>query len=498
MRAAITLLSGIRRKKRAIIACLAIWLFAVGLYQTIKPLPGGIDVRGREWLIPEDEVRFLYDLTYENRYGEIVHEQEIFNTVFDVIENARHYILIDMFLFNDQLGRITSPYRKLSGELTALLIKKKLEYPLIEIDFITDDINNVYGGAPSAELVSLREAGVNVIITNNNRIRDSNLLYSPFWRTFFQWFGNPERGGFLPHPFSPSGRKVTLRSYLTLLNFKANHRKIIIADSDGGLTALVLSANCHDASSAHSNVGIMMTGSICRELYDSEYAIASFSGKQLQDMIPYEENNDAPHPPDGNHVVVQALCGKAIKHEMIHLFDETDRGDSLSMAMFYLAERDVIRSLLDAGQRGVVVRIILDPSKDAFGYEKHGIPNRQVANELIRRSRGAVAIRWQNTHGEQFHTKLVHVRRKDGTSTVFAGSANLTRRNLRNYNLELDVKVAGFSGAACMVDAGNYFDRLWTNEAGHRYTLDYNRYEDTSVTRTILYRMYEYAGLSTF
>lgn len=498
MHAIFTLLRGIRPRKRAFIPCLVLWLFAVGLYQTIKPLPEGVDVRGSEWSIPEDDVRFLSDVTYEDKNGEIVHDQEIFDTVFDVIENARHYILIDMFLFNSQPGREASPYRNLSGELTALLIKKKLEYPRIAIDFITDDINNVYGGAPSAELDSLRQAGIHVIITDNARLRDSNLFYSPFWRTFIQWFGNSDTGGFLPHPFSQTGRKVTLRSYLTLINFKANHRKVIIADDGDGLTGLVLSANCHDASSAHSNVGFMIKGDIWREVYDSENAIASFSGERLQGIRRSVQNNAIRQSRDGERLVVQALGGKALKNEILRLFGEADGGDSLSMAMFYLAERDVIRSLLDAAGRGAVIRIILDPSKDAFGYEKHGIPNRQVANELNRRSGGAVAIRWQNTHGEQFHTKLIHIRRKDGTSTVLLGSANLTRRNFRNYNLELDIKAAGSSGTACMVDVENYFNRFWTNEAGNRYTLDYDHYKDTSVMKTILYRIYEHAGVSTF
>ena len=248
MHTAMKLLKGAYRRGCLLLLCLIVWLFAVGLYHTVKPLPDGITVYGREWRVPEDRVRFLFDLTYENRDRDIVSEQEIFDTAFAVIENARRYILIDMFLFNSRMARVSGAHRNLAGELTALLIEKKRRYPLIVIDLITDDINTVYGGAPSPELTSLSEAGVNVVITNHKPLRDSNPIYSSVWRTCFQWFGNADSGGIFPHPFSQSGERVTLRSYLALLNFKANHRKVIVADDGDTLTGLIISANCHDAS----------------------------------------------------------------------------------------------------------------------------------------------------------------------------------------------------------------------------------------------------------
>jgi len=241
----------------------------------------------------------------------------------------------------------------------------------------------------------------------------------------------------------------------------------------------------------------MMSGDIWREVYDSENAIAALSGKRLEDIIP-RTNDSTSAPPDESFLTVRVLSEQAIKTELLRLLGETGRGDSLSMAMFYLTEREVMRSLLDAAERGAVVRIILDPSKDAFGYDKHGIPNRQAAAELVRKSGQAIKIRWQNTHGEQFHAKLVSVRKTDGTSALLLGSANLTRRNIRGYNLELDVRISGSSDAACMERTSSFFERLWSNEAGDPYTLDYEAYEDTSLLKTMLYRVYEYAGLSTF
>src|SRR6185369_17305668 len=85
-------------------------------------------------------------------------------------------------------------------------------------------------------------------------------------------------------------------------------------------------------------------------------------------------------------------------------------GDAIDVAMFYLSERDVVRALISAAKRGVSVRVILDPNKDAFGRTKNGIPNRSVATELAAASDGAIKVRWFRTHGEQFHSKLVAMR----------------------------------------------------------------------------------------
>ena len=38
--------------------------------------------------------------------------------------------------------------------------------------------------------------------------------------------------------------------------------------------------------------------------------------------------------------------------------------------MFYLSERKIVKGLIAAHERGVKLRILLDPNKDAFGREK--------------------------------------------------------------------------------------------------------------------------------
>ena len=181
---------------------------------------------------------------------------------------------------------------------------------------------------------------------------------------------------------------------------------------------------------------------------------------------------------------------------MISTLDATGQGDSIDIAMFYLSDRGVIRALLDADRRGAKTRIILDPNKDSFGREKGGIPNRQVAYELTRKSSGRILVRWFDTHGEQFHAKLVVVRHA-GRLTMFGGSANLTRRNLRDYNLEADLMVIAPRDATVSRRVMGYVERIWTNRGG-QYTVEYETYEDRSILKRLVYRVQEFAGLSSY
>jgi phosphatidylserine/phosphatidylglycerophosphate/cardiolipin synthase-like enzyme len=159
----------------------------------------------------------------------------------------------------------------------------------------------------------------------------------------------------------------------------------------------------------------------------------------------------------------------------------------------------VLRALHEAAARGAAVRVLLDPNKDAFGREKNGIPNRPVATELVASSDGAIRLRWYRTHGEQFHVKLVAVRGREGYWLTL-GSANLTRRNLRDYNLEANVVVETPRESALEMAVLQWFDGLWTNRApaGVEYTAEFGAYADASQLNYWGYRFMEATGLSTF
>src|SRR5699024_7622819 len=225
---------------------------------------------------------------------------------------------------------------------------------------------------------------------------------------------------------------VTLRTYLALLNFKANHRKTLIVDGERGPEALVTSANPHDASSRHDNIAITFDGPAVGDLLKSERAVVRFSASDGPDWPPlaFERN-------DQTVAKIRILTEAAIRDAALAMIGSANQGDSLDLLMFYLSHRDIVEALVAARERGVELRVLLDPNEDAFGRKKNGVPNRQVAWEL---HTAGIPVRWCNTRGEQCHGKMLILRREEGPALVLAGSANFTRRNLDNYNLETNLQ----------------------------------------------------------
>ena len=458
-----------------------------GLHFSFKPLPEGCSYRGSELGLELGQVEFLKDLTYVTASGQRTSQQEIFDTAFRLIDEAQSYILIDWFLFNPFLGKQEQAHRQLCRELTEHLLAKKAAQPGLAIDFITDPINLAYGGSELAELERLKSAGVNVIVTDLEELRDSNLVYSPLWRVLFAWMGQSRSYGYIQHPFSESMPPVNLRSYLAAANFKANHRKVLLTDGPDGWRSLISSANPHDASSAHSNVALLIKGDFAREVYVSEQAVAKLSHASLQ---PVAFASEAQGP---GSLSIKLLTEQAIERELLWRLRSLGQGDELAIAMFYVSSRPVIKALKAAAGRGARIRLILDPSNDAFGRSKYGIPNQTTAYELA----GCSELRWYRVSGEQFHTKLALIERRDGTSALILGSANLTRRNIAGYNLETDAVLSGAGDQAVFAEVRTYFERLWSNQGGS-YTQPAGAYAPPSALKRGLTRVFEVSGWSTF
>ena len=479
---------------------LALWA-VTALWNMFKPLPAGVSIRGTIVETPLGQLQFLNDVTGADVFGAPVVRQQIFDSVIALIGQSREYLVLDFFLFNGQRGTAVDakPNRELSVELRDALLARKRAMPDMRILVIADPINDVYGALPSRDLADLRGAGIEVVTPDLDELRDSNPIYSSLWRLTMSWWAGDGSGeANLPNPFDAGPERVSLAAWGRLLNFKADHRKVIIGDDGkGGITGIVTSANPHDASSLHSNVGLKLSGAALEPLLDSELSIAAeagWNGGWSTSSIPA-----APALAPENTARVQVLTEGEIGAAIVRNFAGARVGDSIDIAMFYLSDRDVIQSLLAAAKRGVAVRVLLDPNKDAFGRTKNGIPNRSVATELAAASDGAIKVRWFRTHGEQFHSKLVSLR----TATEFwftLGSANLTRRNLENYNLEANVAASVPLNAEIATQITAWFDSLWTNHGPPEleYTAEFGAYADPSQSSYWLYRVMEATGLSTF
>src|SRR5262249_38832888 len=109
---------------------LLLWLL-VALWNLYKPLPDGASVRGAVVETPLDELQFLADVTGADAFGETTPRQQIFDAVLRVIGDAREYLVLDFFLFNEQAGAQSGvkQYRELSRELHDALLARKRAVP---------------------------------------------------------------------------------------------------------------------------------------------------------------------------------------------------------------------------------------------------------------------------------------------------------------------------------------------------------------------------------
>lgn len=469
-------------------------LFAIGcviyvcsvVYGAFKPLPGGVS----KWFESSktNDVKLLVDKTYEKE-NHMYYNHEIFNEQLKTIQEADDFIILDMFLFNNTYDGQKN-FTKLTETLTQALIDKKKESPNIRIYMLTDPINSFYGSYTPEHYRKLRDNGIALYETNLVKLRDSNPLYSGLWRPTLRWFGNNENG-IITNIFSKDAPNVTVRGFGRLLNMKANHRKTLVTED----AAIISSSNPHDPSAHHQNIAVKVTGKLQEDLIKSEVSALNMSGSKLS-ASDFNITHRA-YSSDMDYTTTLVTEGK-IKAALLEQINMTKTGDRVKMGMFYLSDRDIIKALIKASKRGVGIQMILDVNKEAFGKEKPGIPNKPVAHELISKSNDRIQVKWAVSHGEQFHAKYTLFQYKDSkTSTLVLGSANLTRRNVGDYNMETDVIISGRSNLPVFHRLNREFSAMWNNEQAY-VTDDYEVRKDPSFIKDVIYRVQEFTGISSF
>ena len=477
-----------RARSALALAFAAAWV-VTGWWHVNKAPPAGTHVASAACAVPAQELRFIADITTADAYGRAVVTQGIFDEVLSVVRGARRFIVLDYSRFGAASGT-GAPQRRIAAELTETLLSQLRARPDLKVLFVTDPVNERYGATRLPELQLLRAAGVEVVPVRLDALRDSNPLYSGLWRLTLRWWDAP---------------RVPLGVATRRLNFKADERKLVIADDGrGAFVAVVASANPLDAESGWSNAGARLEGAALAPLLSSELALARLSGWRGRSEAystgaePHCAADPGAAAADGSYARVQLLTEGAIRTTLLERLDGAGRGDAIDVAMFHLADRAVTDSLLAAARRGVAVRLILDPNEDA-ARGTPGIPNEPLASELVSRSDGAVRVRWYRTHGERFHDSLVMIYGRDRLWLTL-GSGNLTRRSLGDYNLEANVAIELARSATLAREALEYFDALWSNRAalGIEYTADFAVFADPSQSHYWLARLMEGVGLSAF
>lgn len=464
--------------KYIVFIIIAVW-GAFLIYSFFKPIPKGLSIEGEKRF--DTKLSLLYDITYQKN-GKREIEQQIFESIFKIIEESEKFIVLDMFLFNKDYDK-NEAYPEITDKLVQKLIEKKKINSEIKIIFITDEINGMYGAYETAEIKKLRENGIDVVVTDLNKLRDSNIFYTSFWRSFIKWSGIGKKGKIV-NPFSKESEKVTLRAYLKLLNFKANHRKVIVSEKEG----IISSANPHNPSGYHSNIAFSVKGEILKDILKGERAVAEISGYKNFDIDLTAIERSGIKEKSSAQVITEGKIGKKITE----IIKKAEKEDKIYIGVFYLSDRKVIKEIKKAVERGADVDLILDYNRDAFGRKKNGIPNRIVAEELYKKTNGKIKIYWYKSSGEQYHTKLLYIQKGEKV-IITGGSANFTRKNLRDFNLEENLYIESSIGEKIALDTKNYFERV----LNPIYTEPYE-YKKEGIVKKIIYRVQEWSGMATF
>ncbi len=486
------------------------------------PPTGGFSVRSEAFPCPPQRINLLIDATgTDPETGLRILDHQIFDGILDQIARADDFIVVDFFLWNPWVATTGPDGRALSLELAAALMARKLDDPDLPILVLTDPINRIYGTDDPLFYRAMADIGIPVVFTDLTRLRDSNRiygpparLYGPLLSTLLSPTGLLDRR-WLENPFDPELQPVSVRQFGRLLFLKANHRKILVTRSEEfGIESLVGSFNPADGSAAHANLALHITGPAAQAALGTELSVARWSARPDTVLQDHPDRLEATierilkrtsmvwddYLAADSTAKITWLTEERIRNAIIELLGTAQAGDRVDIALFYLSDRKVIKAIKSAAETGVAIRLILDANRDAFGREKIGIPNRPVAWELMRLAKEhAIQVRWADTRGEQFHPKAMGIHPvPDRPGSLLLGSANWTKRNLGDLNLEADLLIEAPGPALDAYLA--WYESTWEN-SDLQQTVDFDTWSAKGWTRfwkTALYRVQEALGAGSF
>jgi hypothetical protein len=432
--------------------CLVITLAwgSCAVWNSVKPLPRGTRVASLPARLDESQVDFLDDLAPP---GAILKRET------EAIGRAEQTIVLNQ-----------SP---LARELADALLLRKRQRPNLKVMLVTDPRNEVYGGTPSRTLSALERAGIVVVRTRLERLRDPNPLYSSLWRLCVGWWSDP---------FDETPGKATLRSSLRRRNLKADGRQLLVADDGaGGWTSIVMSAASTGAAASiggavSAGLGLEIRGHLAAAIVASELQLAAWSTDD--DRLP------AVPPVDSRGVgTIDArfLTEGAIQAALRDAIAIAGSGDSIKIAVQAFGDRQMVDAVVRAAARGARVQLLLDP----------GSPETQAAaGELLREEPGSIEVRWRarDSRAEAGYAVIQH--RSDVWFDV--GSANFTRRGLDDLDLAADIELHMPARAGPARAVADLFAKHWSNAAA------YASHADESKETYWRYRVAEATGLSVF
>lgn len=470
---------------------------------TIKIPPEGVNYESP--VRKTNTVDFYYDLTFLDKNGNIKYDRNLWDATYKVVDNAKDYLIIEMFLLNDIYNKDEENFPKFAEEYVKRVIKKKRENPNLKVYVLLDENNNMYGAFEHPFITKMKESGIEIIEVGIMKLKDTFPWYSPIWRTLIEPYGNPQNKGWISNFYGPMWPKLSLRNVLRGLNVKADHKKVFLNENE----VVVSSANIHDPSYFHENVALYTNGEIVNDVLDNLKKVAKFSNSKIE--IDSMKNNERKievveeksqeietlNNKNDEEYKIQYLSESKIGENLDRDLDSTDNGDEILMGMYFLADKNILKKLIEASNRGVKIRIILDRSRDAFGMSTNGLPNKPVSKKLRKKTDKKIEIKWYFTNNEQYHTKLIMIKKINEEAIIYTGSANMIKKNIRGYIMDSNFRVATNENSKLVKDIYSYFDRLWNNKDGI-FTLEYDDEPTTKIMTDFMYEILNLTQLGSF
>jgi hypothetical protein len=468
---------------------LLVWLSVV-LWNTAKPLPPGTHIVSQTARLSDADVGFLYEAPQHQDSSK--REESPRNDEPPQIQESPQ--TQDSPQHQDSPRRQSPPAEDLAAvdhaeqlivvdrspvtpELARHLMARKRQRPNLKIVVVTDPGNEAFGGSAPSTLASLEEAGAIVARVRLDRLRDSNPLYSGVWRLAFGWWSDP---------FDESPGELTLSAWSRMRNFKADQRQLLVADDGtGGWVASVGSsggapvgnaAAASDAASAGA-ARLVLHGSLARAMIAGELQVAAWSTED--DRLPSSPRMEGRGV---GSIDARFLTEGAIEGALLEAMSAAANGDQICMAVQNLSDRRLIAAMSRAAARGAHLQVLL---------ARNPMPNQAVAGELLAEAGGRIEVRWYPAGYAVPHSGLLLVRH-GADMWMNLGSADFTRRNLGDLNLEAAIELRMPVRSAPARAAAEYFAEQWTGASADA------QFAQASMTDYWRYRLAEATGLSSF
>jgi hypothetical protein len=408
----------------------------IAAWNTIKPLPAGMRVASLTTRLGESALDVIDDSA--GRRSVLARELA-------VIDRADQMIVLDQ-----------APLARETGQ--HLLIRKR-QRPNIKIVVLADPLPEIYGGTPAHYLDSLEQAGIIVARTRLNHLRDPLPWYSAFWRLSIGWWSDP---------YDETAPSAGVRASLRRSNFKADRRQLLVADDGSGGWVSVVPA------SADGRIAVAIAGGVARDIAASELKIAAWSTED--DRLP-----SAPPPATLGVGSIDArfLTEGAIRGALVDALSAAGDDDEIRMATPALSDRPLLDAALRATARGARIRLLLDPE---------ALPNRAVADELLREGDGRIEVRWMPSGTPGASLAIVRHRRE---LWINVGAADFTRLSLGDFNLSAAVEFRLQDRAPAARDFVDGFEARWTTSVA-------DAPETVAAPAYWSYRVLQAAGLAAY